>query len=78
MELTDKQDEKLTEAIGLVTIDKLENLEHGEEVALNDTFTLYKYTEEDIVVINLTETWDELLQVLWSKEQDDIVMEQLY
>lgn len=62
--LTHEQRTKLEEAKDKISIAMLKELEHGEEIELNDTFTLYHYTEDDVFVINLTEDWEEILQVM--------------
>ena len=58
---------QLQSALDKVNIALLNSLEHGQEIELNDTYTLYKYCEEDIVVINETEEWNEVLQVMWDE-----------
>lgn len=73
--LTEEQRTKLDDAQDRISIAMLKELEHGEEIELNDTFTLYHYTEDDIFVINLTEEWEEILQVM--TENGKIVFEEL-
>lgn len=58
---------KLQDALDKVTIPMLNSLEYGQEIELNDTYTLYHYTEDDCVSIVETEEWNEVLAVLWDK-----------
>lgn len=62
--LTVEQRTKLEDAQDKISIAMLKELEHGEEIELNDTFTLYHYTEDDIFVVVKTEEWEEILQVM--------------
>jgi len=66
---------KLNQALESITVDMLNNLEYGEEIELNENYTLYHYCEDDIVVVNETENWDEIFQVLWNDK--DITFEKL-
>lgn len=65
----------LQQATEKVTIELMNSMEYGEEKQLNETFTLYKYSEEDVYTIVLTESWDEVFQVLTDGE--NIVLEVL-
>lgn len=66
-----KLEKELFDAMDKVTVDIMNKLEHGEERELNDTHTLYKYTEDDIIVIVETEDWEEKLQLLTDGETID-------
>ena len=70
-----KEPKKLIEAIDSLTIELINNLEHGEEVQLNDEYTLYHYCEDDIIVINETEQWEEIFQILL--DGDKITLEHI-
>lgn len=61
---------KLEDAQDKIKLDMLDNLEYGEEVRLNDLFILYKYSSEDIVVLNISteDEWEEVLQLQWDDE----------
>jgi len=59
----------LNEAMDKVTIEILNSLDHGEEIELNEKYTLYHYTEEDIFVLNETEEWEEIFQVMTDGEK---------
>jgi len=75
--LTDEQRTKLEYAKDKITIQMLNDLEHGEEIKLNDTFTLYHYTEDDVFVVvhDEDEVWQEILQVM--TDGDEISFEAL-
>lgn len=61
---------KLEDAQDKITLDILDKLEYGEEVRLNDLIVLYKYSSEDVVVLNLAtdDEWEEILQLQWDDE----------
>jgi translation elongation factor P/translation initiation factor 5A len=63
------------EAIDMVTIEMLNDLTYGEEIKLNDKFCLYHYTEDDLVVFNDSEEWEELYVVQWDNETNEITFE---
>jgi hypothetical protein len=56
----------LEQAMDTITIDMLNALSYGDEIELNDEYTLYHYLEDDIVVIVRTLEWEEVLQVMWN------------
>ena len=58
----------LKDAVDNLTSEIFNNLEHGDEVRLNEMYVLYKHTEEDIYTINDLEDWEEILQVMIDKE----------
>lgn len=60
---------ELQEALDKVTIPLLDSLVYGQEVELNDTYTLYHYAEQGFVSIVETENWNEVLAVLWDEFQ---------
>jgi len=63
------------EAINMVTIEMLNDLTYGEEIQLNDKFCLYHYTEDDLVVFNDSEEWEELYVVQWDNKTGKITFE---
>lgn len=69
--LTEEQRTKLEDAQDKITIKMLDSLEHGEEIELNETFTLYHYTEDDVFVVvhDEDEVWQEILQVMTDGEE---------
>lgn len=66
--LTEEQRISLEDAQNKVTVEMLNSLENGEEIKLNDLYTLYSYIDDDCIVIVLTEEWVEVLQVLYDNE----------
>ena len=75
--LTEDQQEDVFNAADLVTIDLLESLDYGEEIELTDKMTLSHYCEDDIIVLNLTEKWEEVFQVQYTTETGQIDFEAL-
>jgi hypothetical protein len=67
----------LKDAISKITIASLKSLEYGEEVELSEEYTLYHYTEDDVIVLNRTEDWEELYQILYDDEKGEIIFEKL-
>lgn len=68
----------LEDAISKITIDVIKSLSYGEEVELNEEYTLYHYTEEDIIVLNKTEEWEEVYQIMFKDDKEDsLVLEKL-
>jgi len=67
----------LEDAISKVTIDIVKSLSYGEELELNEEYTLYHYTEDDIIVLNRTEDWEEIYQTLYNEEDGKIILEKL-
>ena len=58
------EDPLLFEAMDKVTSKMMNELEHGESLELNVSYTIYKYWEDDIIVINKTDDWEEIVQLL--------------
>lgn len=67
----------LEDAVNQINFDILKKLEYGEEVELNAEYTLYHYTEDDIIVINRTEDWEEIFQILYNDQEEEIIFEKL-
>jgi len=57
-------DKRFEQAIENLTLDLFLSLEYGEGVELNEWYTLYRYCEDDIIVIVETEEWEEVCTVL--------------
>jgi hypothetical protein len=60
--------DSLTEARNKIDVPMLEDLDYGEGEKLNDDYELYHYSEDDIIVINHSESGEEILQISYSKE----------
>lgn len=65
----------LDQALESITVKMLNKLDYAEELELNESYTLYHYCEEDIVVVNELPNWDEIFQVLWNDK--DITFEKI-
>lgn len=57
-------DKRFEQAKAKLNLDLLLSLEYGDEVELNEWYTLYRYCEDDIIVIVETEEWEEVCVVL--------------
>ena len=67
----------LEDAISKITVPLLQLLEYGEEIELNAEYTLYHYTEDDVIVLNRTEDWEEIFQILYNDQEEEIIFEKL-
>ena len=68
----------LEDAINKITVDVVKSLSYGEEVELNEEYTLYHYTEEDIIVLNKTEEWEEVYQIMFEDDKENsLILEKL-
>ena len=65
----------LQNAIDKVTIGILDKMSYGEEIELNEEYTLYHYIEDDIIVLVKTEEWEEIYQFLY--DDNEITLEAL-
>ncbi len=75
--LTGAQKIALEDATSKITVDLLKNLEYGEEIELNEFYSIYHYIEDEVIVVVLTEEWEEVFQVLYGEESGEIVFEAL-
>lgn len=50
---------------GKVTKKLLKSMENGQDIELDDNFTISKHSEEDMIDIFHTETWTNLYSVTW-------------
>lgn len=69
---------ELNKAMDKVTSSNIEELVHGDELQLTDNYVLYKYTDDDFVVIvrSNDNEWEEVL-VVQHDGNDNIEFEQL-
>ena len=65
----------LKKALNGINIQLLNSLEYGDEIQLNNLYSLYHYSEDDCVVVNRTDDWTELVQVLWDEDDNSILFE---
>ena len=75
--LTEDQQNEVLEATNLVTIENLSALSYGEDLELTNKICLSHYCEEDIIVLNITEEWEEIFQILFDTETEEIIFESL-
>ena len=75
--LTNEQQTEILEAKNLVTLKDLTSLDYGEDVEITKNVCLYHYCEDDIIVLNLTEEWEEVFQILFDTETEEIIFESL-
>jgi len=63
----------LQEALDLINVEMLKSLVYGEERRLTPRYTLYHYSSDDVIVVNIDtdENWEELVQVLWDWDTDE-------
>tara|TARA_R100001163_G_C5027762_1_gene168865 strand:- start:819 stop:1130 length:312 start_codon:yes stop_codon:yes gene_type:complete len=70
---------KLDEALNKVTKEMCIAMDYGDEIELNDTYTLSKHSDDDNWDIYTTDEWDMICAVMigiWSmdgNDQDDII-----
>jgi hypothetical protein len=74
-QLDDYIPDELQEAMDKVTIEMLNDLTYSEEQPLNEKYCLYHYSEDDLVVLNHKEDWEELYTVQWNTEKEEIIFE---
>jgi len=75
--LTEDQQNEVLEAKNLVTIEDLSALSYGEDLELTNKVCLSHYCEDEIIVLNLTEEWEEVFQILFNAETKEIIFESL-
>ena len=54
----------------------IHDIENGDEIKLTDSYCLYKYSEEDMIVINEVNEWEEICQ-LQIEDSGEIIFEML-
>lgn len=65
----------LDKAMEKITVEMVKNMDYGEEIELNEEYTLYHYMEDDLVVLNETEEWEEKYTVLYDDEKNTVHFE---
>lgn len=75
--LTKNQRKDIEKGVDLVTIEKLKSLDYGEDIELTEEVTLSHYCEDDVIVLNLTKEWEEVFQVLYNEDSNEIIFEDL-
>ena len=75
--LTKSQQTEILKAKKLVTIKDLDALSYGEDIELTGKVCLSHYCEDDVIVLNLTEEWVEVFQILFDTETKEIIFESI-
>ena len=55
--------EELDVAMAKITLDIFNNLDYGCQINLTEKYALYKYSEDDMIVVVEISDWDELFVV---------------
>ena len=75
--LTPQQRIEIEKAIKLVTIKDLNELSYGEDLELTNQVCMSHYCEDDVIVLNLTEEWIEVFQIMFDTGTKEIIFEAL-
>jgi hypothetical protein len=75
--LTKSQQAEILKAKKLVTIKDLDALSYGEDIELTNQVCMSHYCEDDVIVLNLTEEWVEVFQILFDTETKEIIFESI-
>lgn len=70
-------EKSLDDALESITIEILTDLEYGEEIKLNEDFTLYHYLEDDFISVNHFETGTELFAIHYCIDTREISFDDL-
>mgnify|MGYP003633421906 FL=1 len=75
--LTKSQQAEILKAKKLVTIKDIDALSYGEDIELTNQVCMSHYCEDDVIVLNLTEEWIEVFQILFNVEEEEIIFESI-
>ena len=75
--LTPQQRIEIEKAIKLVNIKDLRELSYGEDLELTSQVCMSHYCEDDVIVLNLTEEWIEIFQIMFDTDTNEIIFEAL-
>jgi len=75
--LTKEQRIEIEKAIDLVNIKDLNELSYGEDLELTNQVCLSHYCEDEVIVLNLTEEWIEVFQILFDTDTKEIIFESI-
>lgn len=67
----------LDNAFDKITIELLKSLDFGDEIELNEEYTLYHYIEDDFISLVRTEDWTELFSIMYDDKSGEIIFEEL-
>lgn len=68
MELTKELRLSLDDAFDKITVDMINSLDYGEDLEVNENFTISHHSEEDCITLVLTEDWDEVYSVMTDED----------
>ena len=68
---------EIEKAIDLVNIKDLNELSYGEDLELTNQVCLSHYCEDEVIVLNLTEEWIEVFQILFDTDTKEIIFESI-
>jgi hypothetical protein len=60
---SDNLDTILQDALDKVTVEMVRSMTYGEEIELNEKYSIYHYSEIEVVSIVETEEWEEVFAV---------------
>ena len=75
--LSKEQRIEIEKAIDLVNIKDLNELSYGEDLELTNQVCLSHYCEDEVIVLNLTEEWIEVFQILFDTDTKEIIFESI-
>ena len=55
---------QIDNAINILTFEDVQNITFGEDIEISDNVVLSHYCEEDIITLNLLDSWTEVYQVM--------------
>lgn len=65
----DNIDTVLQDALDRVTVEMVKGLNYGEDIELNEKYSIYHYSEREAVSIVETEEWEEVFAVQIGENQ---------
>jgi len=65
--------ENFDKAMRLISLELINSIQCGEEIQLSNGYVLYKYVEDDIIVLVNEEEWEEEFQIM--TDGDEIIYE---
>ena len=68
---------KLDKALDKVTIELLEGLKSGETIELSESYEIYRYEDDDCIVIIDTDEDEEVFCIQYNRRADEIIFNKL-
>lgn len=66
---------QLIDAHQKITVELIKSMTYSQKIELNSMYTLYHYSEDDLVVLVRTEDWVEEAVVLYDDKNNTITFE---